>query len=183
MSWQSKVAVIRALAEHITGLKRVVYDIDEVTDAVDALLDRSVGAEEYVIRTVAEGGRVDPYIDLSKIDFESLAKQFGNKKRAETERLAALLKSRAEAGAKVKPVLSAGELVVVRASAKRLQQHLQDKLVLDWRRMADASAGVKTAIKEILDEDLPADPYPPEMFDAKVTAIFDHILTRRLTSA
>ena len=29
-----------------------------------------------------------------------------------------------------------------------------------------------------LDSDLPVDPYPPELFDAKVTAIYDHILTR-----
>jgi type I restriction enzyme, R subunit len=101
--WQSKVAVIRALAEHITSLGRVVYDVTEVAEAVDALLDRSVGAEEYVIRTAAEGDRVDPYIDLSRIDFESLAKQFGNKKLAETERLAALLKVRAEAAASINP--------------------------------------------------------------------------------
>ena len=37
-------------------------------DAVDALLDRSVGAEEYVIRTAAEGTNRDPLIDLSLID-------------------------------------------------------------------------------------------------------------------
>lgn len=240
--WQSRVALIRALVEHIAGLNRVIYDLEEVTDAVDALLDRSVGAEEYVIRTAAEGQRVDPFIDLSKIDFESLAKQFGDKPRAETERLAALLKARAERGAainptriefveriealiadynagslnideylrrlvalsgdlnaeeqravtedmteqelaifdlltKPEPVLTAEELVIVRASAKRLLEHLHDKLVIDWRRKADASAGVRTEIKKVLDEDLPEQPYPPAMFDAKVAAIFDHILT------
>jgi type I restriction enzyme, R subunit len=240
--WQTKVAVIRALAEHIAGLNRIVYDIDEVTDAVDALLDRSVGAEEYVIRTAAEGEHLDPYIDLSQIDFESLAAQFGSKKRAETERLAALLKGRAEAGAAVnptriefveriealiadynagslnideylrrlvelsgdlnaeeqravsegmterelaifdlltkpEPVLTDDELAIVKESAKSLLAHLHDKLVLDWRRKASATAGVKTAIKDVLDADLPADPYPPELFDAKVAAIFDHVLT------
>jgi type I restriction enzyme R subunit len=240
--WQSKVAVIRALAEHITSLGRVRYDIEEVADAVDALLDRSVGAEEYIIRTAAEGDRLDPYIDLSKINFDELAKQFGNKRRAETERLAALLKVRAEAAASVNPTrvefveriealiadynagsvnideylrrlielsgdlsveeqravvegmteeelaifdlltqpepeLNDEERALVKASAKRLLEHLHDKLVLDWRRKAAASAGVRTTIKEILDADLPVDPYPPEMFDAKVAAIFDHILT------
>jgi type I restriction enzyme R subunit len=240
--WQSKVAVIRALAEHITSLGRVVYDVTEVADAVDALLDRSVGAEEYVIRTAAEGDRVDPYIDLSKIDFETLAKQFGNKKLAETERLAALLKVRAEAAASVnptrvefveriealiadynagslnideylrrlvalsgdlsteeqravvegmteeelaifdlltqpEPVLDDEQRAIVKASAKRLLEHLHDKLVLDWRRKAAASAGVRTVIKDVLDADLPIDPYPPELFDAKVAAIFDHVLT------
>jgi type I restriction enzyme R subunit len=240
--WQTKVAVIRALAEHISSLNRVHYDLAEVADAVDALLDRSVGAEEYVIRTAAEGERIDPYIDLSKIDFEALARQFGNTKRAETERLAALLKARAEAAASVnptrlefveriealiadynagslnideylrrlialsgdlsveeqravaegmteqelaifdlltqpEPVLTAEELETVKASAKRLLEHLHDKLVLDWRRKAASSAGVRLTIKEVLDADLPVDPYPPELFDAKVAAIFDHVLT------
>lgn len=206
-------------------------------------MDRSVGAEEYIIRTAAEGGQVDPLIDLSKIDFDGLAAKFGNKKRAETERLAALLKMRAERGATVNPTrvdfveriesliadynsgslnideylrrlielsgdlseeeqravaegmteeelaifdlltqpepqLSDEELAVVRASAKRLLEHLHDKLVLDWRRKADAAAGVKTAIKDVLDSDLPVDSYPPELFDAKVAAIYDHVLTR-----
>ena len=27
----------------------------------------------------------------------------------------------------------------------------------------------------ILDAELPADPYPPEVFDAKVQAVFDHV--------
>ncbi len=240
--WQSKVAVIRALAEHIAGLSRIVYDLGEVTDAVDALLDRSVGAEEYVIRVAAEGERADPYIDLSTIDFESLAKQFGNNKLAQTERLAALLKGRAERGAainptriefveriesliadynagslnideylrrlvalsgdltteeqrvvtegmteqelaifdlltKPEPVLTDDETAAVKASAKRLLGHLHDRLVLDWRRKADATAGVRTTIRDVLDADLPADPYPPELFDAKVAAIFDHVLT------
>ena len=240
---QADVAVVRELADHITSLGRVEYDLDEVVDAVDALLDRSVGAEEYIIRTAAEGQQVDPLIDLSKIDFDGLAAKFGNKKRAETERLAALLKVRAERGATVNPTrvdfveriesliadynsgslnideylrrlielsgdltdeeqravaegmteeelaifdlltqpepqLDDEELAVVRASAKRLLEHLHDKLVLDWRRKADAAAGVKTAIKNVLDSDLPVDPYPPELFDAKVAAIYDHILTR-----
>ena len=76
------------------------------------------------------------------------------------------------------PSLTDEELVLVKASAKRLLDHLHDKLVLDWRRKADASAGVKTAIKDVLDSDLPVDPYPPKLFDAKVAAIYDHILTR-----
>lgn len=75
------------------------------------------------------------------------------------------------------PVLTDDELALVKVSAKRLLEHLHDKLVLDWRRKAAASAGVRTTIKDVLDADLPADPYPPEMFDAKVAAIFDHVLT------
>ena len=36
---------------------------------------------------------------------------------------------------------------------------------------------MRTTIKDVLDADLPADPYPPELFDAKVAAVFDHVLT------
>lgn len=68
------------------------------------------------------------------------------------------------------------QLAVVKASAKRLLEHLHDKLVLDWRRKASATAGVRTAIKDVLDADLPVDPYPPAVFDAKVAAVFDLVL-------
>jgi type I restriction enzyme R subunit len=74
------------------------------------------------------------------------------------------------------PVLTPDELQTVKASAKKLLTHLHDKLVLDWRRKADASADVLVTIKRSLDEDLPADPYPPEVFDTKVQAVYDHVL-------
>ncbi|MDQ3715868.1 MAG: hypothetical protein M3381_07590 [Actinomycetota bacterium] len=65
----------------------------------------------------------------------------------------------------------------MKASAKRLLSQLHDKLVLDWRRKAATTAGVRTTILDVLDADLPNDPYPPEVFDAKVQAIFDHVAT------
>jgi len=73
------------------------------------------------------------------------------------------------------PVLDDAERELVKASAKRLLEHLHDKLVLDWRRKAASTADVRTTIREVLDTDLPEDPYPPEMFDQKVQAIFDHV--------
>ena len=73
---QATVAVIRVLAERITDVARPPQaDLEQVADAVDALLDRSVGAEEYVIRAAAEGIEPDPLIDLSQIDFDALAAQ------------------------------------------------------------------------------------------------------------
>ncbi len=240
---QASVAVIRVLAERIADVSRSPQaDIHRVTDAVDALLDRSVGAEEYVIRAAAEGIEPDPLIDLSQIDFDALATQFAGRKRAETDRLAALVKQRSVSAArrnptrfelveriealiadynagslnideylrrlislsrdlsqeerravvedmteeelaifdlltKPEPVLDDAERETVRASAKRLLAHLHDKLVLDWRRKAATTADVRTTILDVLDADLPADPYPPEVFDAKVQAVFDHIVT------
>jgi type I restriction enzyme R subunit len=87
------VAAIRVLAERIAGVSRPPQaDLDDVSDAVEALLDRSVGAEEYVIRAAAEGSEPDPLIDLSQIDFDALAASFAGRKRAETDRLASALK-------------------------------------------------------------------------------------------
>jgi type I restriction enzyme R subunit len=240
---QATVAVIRVLAERIVDVSRPERaDLDAVTDAVDALLDRSVGAEEYVIRAAAEGIEPDPLIDLSQIDFDELSAQFAGRKRAETDRLASLLKRRAVSAArrnptrfdlverieeliaeynagslnsdeylrrlvslshdlsaeerravvedmteeqlaifdlltKPQPVLDDAQREVVKESAKRLLAHLHDKLVLDWRRKAATTSEVRTTIRDVLDADLPADPYPPELFDAKVQAVFDHIVS------
>jgi len=240
---QHTVAAIRVLAERIADVSRPPQaDIDQVADAVDALLDRSVGAEEYVIRAAAEGSKPDARIDLSQIDFDALAATFAGRKRAGTDRLAALLQQRAIGAAtrnptrydlverieeliaeynagslnideylhrlvelsktltdeeqravaeglneeelaifdlltKPEPVLTDEEREVVKDSAKHLLAHLHDKLVLDWRRKSATTAEVRTTILDVLDAELPADPYPPEIFDDKVQAVFDHIAT------
>ena len=240
---QHTVAAIRVLAEHVMDVSRPPRaDLESISDAVDALLDRSVGAEEYVIRAAAEGSEPDPLIDLSQIDFGGLAAKFAGRKRAETDRLAAQLKDRAVTAAtwnptrydlvqrieeliaeynagsvnideylrrlielsktlaeeeqravteglteeelavfdlltKPEPALTDDERDVVKASAKRLLAHLHDKLVLDWRRRAATTADVRVTIRDVLDADLPEDPYPPELFDIKVQAIFDHVIT------
>jgi type I restriction enzyme R subunit len=240
---QSAVAVIRVLAERLADVARPPdIDLGGVIDAVDALLDRSVGAEEYVIRAAAEGIEPDPLIDLSQIDFDALAARFAGRKRAETDRLASLLKQRVVSAArrnptrydlverieeliaeynagslnideylrrlislshdlseeerravvenmseeelaifdlltKPEPVLDAADRETVKASAKRLLAHLHDKLVIDWRRKADATADVRSTIGRLLDADLPAEPYPRAVFDAKVQAVFDHIVS------
>ncbi|MBY6387325.1 type I restriction endonuclease subunit R [Rhodococcus erythropolis] len=93
---QRTVAAIRALHERIIEVTRPPEaDISTVRNAVDALLDRSVGAEEYVIRAAAEGAKPDPFIDLSHIDFDGLASKLTGRKRAETDRLAQLLRQQA----------------------------------------------------------------------------------------
>ena len=75
-------------------------------------------------------------------------------------------------------MLTDDERELVKASAKRLLAHLHDKLVLDWRRKAaDDGRRAHARSVDVLDEDLPEDPYPPEVFDAKVQAVFDHVLT------
>jgi type I restriction enzyme R subunit len=66
------VGVARNIAEKIRSLDEPT-DISSVTGPVSELLDRSVGAEEYVIRAAAEGADTDALIDLNTIDFEALA--------------------------------------------------------------------------------------------------------------
>ena len=93
---QRNVAGIREIHERIIEVTRPAKpDISEVEDSVDALLDRSVGANEYMIRAAVEGERPDPLIDLSLIDFDGLAAKIAGRKRAETDRFAQLLRQKA----------------------------------------------------------------------------------------
>jgi type I restriction enzyme R subunit len=239
--FQRTVAAIRELAEFVAG-KPLHEDLSALTSAVDELLDRSVGAEEYVIRRNARNHDDETLIDLSLIDFEGLSKRFGGKKRSEADRLARLLQRRALDGAtqnptrydlvarieeliatynagslnideylrrlielsktlsteehravneglseeelalfdlltKPEPQLTDGDRAIVKASAKRLLARIHEELVIDWRRKAASAAIVRTSIRNLLDHDLPADPYPPAIFDQKVQAIYDHVAT------
>lgn len=240
---QRNVAAVRVLAERIAEVTRPPgIDVSTVADAVDALLDRSVGAEEYVIRAAAEGSKPDPLIDLSQIDFEGLAAKFAGRKRAETDRLAQLLRQQAIAAAtrnptryelveriekliddynagsvnideylrqlieiskslsteeersvreglseeelaifdlltQPDPVLTDEERETVKGSAKKLLQRLHEKLVQDWRRKVDVMSDVDSTIRRVLDQELPVDPYTPEIFTSKVQQVFEHVLT------
>ena len=240
---QRNVAAIRVLAERIAEVTRPAEaDLGSVTDAVDALLDRSVGAEEYVIRAAAEGTKPDPLIDLSQIDFEGLSAKLAGRKRAETDRLAQLLRQQAIASAtrnptryelverieqliddynsgsvnideylrrlielsqnlteeeersaregmteeelaifdlltQPDPVLTDDERDTVKASAKKLLEHLHDQLVQDWRRKVDVMNDVDSTIRRVLDQELPETPYTLDIFSSKVRLVFDHVLT------
>ena len=240
---QRNVAAMRVLAERIHEVtKPSTPDISAVADAVDALLDRSVGAEEYVIRAAAEGTKPDPLIDLSQIDFDGLAVRLAGRKRAETDRLAQLLRQQAIGSAlrnptryelverieqliddynagsvnideylrrlielsktltveeeravregmteeelaifdlltQPDPVLTSEEREAAKASAKQLLEHLHEKLVQDWRRKVDVTNDVNSTIRRVLDGALPEAPYTPDIFQAKVQLVFDHVLT------
>ena len=72
------------------------------------------------------------------------------------------------------PELTKAEAITVRGAAKKLLQHIEDKLVLDWKRRQQTRSAVKVAVRDVLDDELP-EVYGPELFDRKVDAIFDHI--------
>lgn len=64
-------------------------DISEVMDDVEALLNDSIATEPYRIEAQE---KPTPLVDLSKIDFEQMAKQFETgRKRTEAEKLQALI--------------------------------------------------------------------------------------------
>ena len=77
MAVTHRVAVIRSIASKIESMSEAP-DISEVMDSVSDLLDRSVGAKEYIIR--AAGG-ADPLLDLGGLDFDQLAFHFAANKR------------------------------------------------------------------------------------------------------
>ena len=235
MAVTHSVAVIRSIASKIESSSEAP-DISSVMDSVSDLLDRSVGAKEYIIRS-ADGA--DPLIDLNKIDFEQLALRFAANKRTVAKtikedlekrlddavrknptrldlaerfrqlideynagthnieellrRLGALNKELSEEEQRaVREGLTEAELAVfdlltkpepeltdadtkkVKAAAKKLLEHIEEKLVLDWKRRQQTRSAVKVAVRDVLDAELPP-AYGPEMFTRKVDAIFDHI--------
>jgi len=67
-----------------------------------------------------------------------------------------------------------------RTRVKRVAQDLlntlkREKLVLDWRKHQRTRADVQKTIEEVLDENLPTESYPQELFIQKTRAVFEHI--------
>ena len=230
-----RVAVIRSIASKIESSSEAP-DISRVVDSVSDLLDRSVGAREYIIRS-ASGA--DPLIDLNQLDFEQLALRFAVNKRtaanaieknidqrlddavrknptrlelaerfrrlideynAGTHNLEEFLRrlkaindeltdkeqravredaTEAELAifdllTKPEPEVTKAEAIKVKGAAKKLLAHIEEKLVLDWKRRQQTRSAVRVAIGTVLDAELP-EVYGPELFDRKVDTIFDHI--------
>ncbi len=100
-SYLNRVGVYRNLAEKIRG-DVVVPDLTGLAEAVDDLLDRSVGAEAYVIQTGGDD-ELSPQIDLGLIDFEKLEEEYGGRKHTAADRLARLLRRRSSESASRNP--------------------------------------------------------------------------------
>ncbi|MGV1048293.1 MAG: HsdR family type I site-specific deoxyribonuclease [Solirubrobacterales bacterium] len=231
------VGVARNVGEKIRSLDPAP-DLTEVSGVVQELLDRSVGAEEYVIRAAADGSDAESLIDLNTIDFEALAARFAGRKRSAAQRIAGELRMRVDAATlrnptrrnlvdelrrliddynagsfnvdemlrrlqslsrqlseeerrtaseglsepelavfdlltRPDPTLSAAERDEVKAVARKLMGHIQDRLVLDWRRRAETREAARVLVKDILEE-LP-DAYDEEIWNRKAGIVFDHI--------
>ena len=235
MAVAHRVAVIRSIGSKIQSASEAP-DIRRVMDSVSELLDRSVGAKEYIIRSA---GGADPLIDLNQLDFEQLSLNFAANKRTAalvieknlTKRLVDAVRknpTRLELAERFRrlieeynagthsleefllrlkaindeltdeeqrpvregateaelavfdlltkpgPHLSEAEAKKVRGAAKKVLEHVEDKLVLDWKRRQQTRSAVRVAVGTVLDKQLP-DVYGPELFPQKADAIFDHI--------
>ena len=231
------VGVVRNLAERIRSLDEPP-DLSGVAGAVRELLDRSVGAEEYVIRAAADGSDAEMLIDLNAIDFEALAARVAGRKRSSVKRIAAELSERVQGAVRRNPtratlverlrelidaynagslnvdemlrrlqalsrqlseeqqrtvreglsepelavfdlltqpdpVLTAEQAEEVKAVARKLMSHIEERLVLDWRKKAETREAARGLVKDILDE-LP-DAYDPPTWERKAEIVFNHI--------
>ena len=94
VEFATRCGSIRALADYIRD-RTDPPDISHVMQGIQELLDRSIGAEPFKIKDKAAGYQG---IDLSKINFEALAKKFEKKKpsNSDLERLKAAVKAQLE---------------------------------------------------------------------------------------
>ncbi|MEK6244241.1 MAG: type I restriction endonuclease subunit R [Pseudomonadota bacterium] len=96
VEFATRCGSIRALADYIRN-RTDPPDISHVMQGIQELLDRSIGAEPFKIKDQEKAPGTQG-IDLSKIDFEKLAKRFEKKKptSSDLERLKAAVKAQLE---------------------------------------------------------------------------------------
>jgi len=94
VEFSARCACLRAIAEAIRN-RTNPPDIMHVMQGIQELLDKSIGAEPFKIKGPAPGYYG---IDLSKIDFEALAKRFEKKRptNSDLERLKAAVRAQLE---------------------------------------------------------------------------------------
>ncbi|MCY3890118.1 MAG: DUF3387 domain-containing protein [bacterium] len=72
--------------------------------------------------------------------------------------------------------LTKAEARTVKGAARKLLKHVEEKLVLDWKRKQQTRSAVRVTVRNVLDNELP-DVYERELFDRKVNAVYEHIYT------
>jgi type I restriction enzyme, R subunit len=80
---------------------------------------------------------------------------------------------------KPEPKLTKAQELEVKRVARDLLDKLQDQLaIVDWRSKQQTRAAVQTTIRFTLDQ-LPREPYPEAMWNAKVDVVWAFIFARR----
>jgi type I restriction enzyme R subunit len=94
VEFAARCGALRALADYIRN-RTDPPDISHVMQGIQELLDESIGAEPFRIRGDEQSYRA---VDLSRIDFDALAKRFDKKKptNSDLERLKAAVKAQLE---------------------------------------------------------------------------------------
>ena len=216
-------------------------DVSAVMDEVEALLDRTISAEDYRMAAFDDKKRVN----LSEVDFDALQAQFNaGKKKTAAERLRALLEekvknmvavnpSRADLLEKLKalinryntgsrniddwfkdlqdfmgeiteeqqrsikehmseeelalfdiltkpePKLTKAQRQKVKLASKALLDELKArKFVIDWWKRQETRAEVQSAIADMLDKELPEEPYNRQIFNQKCERAFEYVFGR-----
>ena len=72
------------------------------------------------------------------------------------------------------PDLSSDERDQVKKAARILLEKIKGVLVLDWRQKEQARSKLRVVIEKTLDDELPP-AYSKEVFDAKCSALFEHV--------
>jgi type I restriction enzyme R subunit len=72
------------------------------------------------------------------------------------------------------PDLTTAERDEVKKAARQLLEKVKLAVVLDWRQKSQARARVRLAIEDTLDDGLPRS-YTPELFQQKVSVLFEHV--------
>ncbi|MBE3119250.1 MAG: type I restriction endonuclease subunit R [Candidatus Atribacteria bacterium] len=86
-SFAAEVTPMQVIADKIRALTAPA-DISQIMQQVEGLLDRSIATEGYIIREASPPYGDEHWIDLSKIDFKSLAGKFKTgRKRTMNEKL------------------------------------------------------------------------------------------------
>ena len=75
---------------------------------------------------------------------------------------------------KPEPELTEKERVQVKATAKKLLEHVTEKLVLDWRKRQHTRAAVLSEVRNVFDDGLP-EVYGPDLFDEKCQKVYEHL--------
>jgi type I restriction enzyme, R subunit len=78
---------------------------------------------------------------------------------------------------KPEPKLTKAQEVEVKKVARELLLKLHDQLDFEWRKTQETRGAVKFTIRQTLNE-LPEEPYPQELYDTKVDAVWAYIFSR-----
>ncbi len=194
----SCLSIIAAAIRERTG--GTYGDITGVMGEINRLLDASIAADGFVIRKGA--GDHSRILDLSKIDFEALAKRFTKSKtrNIELEQLKAAIRIQLEAmvranRTRVDFLARFGELIATynagsrnieelfnelpdlsRTMTDEQQRHVREHLTEEELTVFDilTRPGPELTPEDALDEGLPR-AYSPELYKTKCCFVFQHV--------